>query len=191
MAVSYNDIKDVMNYGNTSVVNWNGVEITVRRIISVSELIAIVNSVASSAFSGETGAYSPVSVDFTERFAVLGLYTDIQMPEDINERYELCYAPGLYISVVEAIDPAQYEHLVRSVAREVEYLKQAGINEMNARINKLMNMIESFGNSMKSVMEQISPEDMQKLTEAMAKFGFDENKIVQAYLDASKEQENG
>lgn len=85
------------------VVMWHGVQIYIRRFISFRESVEFVNYVLDISKNG----LREEMVDFAFRANVIMTYTNIELPNDLDEQYRLLYAGDLYGFILKNINEEQ------------------------------------------------------------------------------------
>jgi len=98
--------------GSTQVV-WNGITITVRKMLGLEELPQFISTVLDTCWVGEY--YAKEMVDFVLRCAVIAMYSNVTLPDDSEIRYKILYGTDLYNTVCDAINYDQLESLQKSI----------------------------------------------------------------------------
>ena len=93
--VSINALEKITDeYVNEEVLEWNGLEITIKKTLSFSDMMKFVDSVAKSCFVQGSGDYAPEIFDFALRSNVLDTYANFTMPRDLEKQYAMVYYFG-------------------------------------------------------------------------------------------------
>lgn len=189
--VAAGDLLEMLSTGGedivpqTETVTWNGFDITIRDTISLRDAISFVGEVVDMSFL-EDGTYVPEMTDFAVRVGVLSHYTDIELPENIEDQYTLVYVLPLFSQVIHHINMAQYNVLCDAAYRKVEMQCDADVNEVRSGIEKLLSALEGLEKKMEGAFGGVDSADVAKLASALGSSEIDEEKIVNAMLKQSK-----
>ena len=85
--------------------------ILVRRFIPFNEVPAIVEQIVTTVLNPETKEFYPELRDFAFRAAFVMAYALVQMPESIEDQYELLYTTDLYDVVMKHAFQAQVQSI--------------------------------------------------------------------------------
>ena len=183
--VSVNAFETVMkrDFENTETFDWHGVEVTVRRVLPLREVLAFVNSAANSCFTSDTGDYVPEARDFAIYSNVLERYAYFTMPANMEKQYELIYGTDAFEAVREHIDPAQFQSICRAIDEKVRYRTQTNIEGVQKQIDELSAVCGRIQERLSEAFDGVSKEDIGTLVKALGEHGIDEEKLVKAYTD--------
>ncbi len=183
--VSVNAIEDVMKneFHNETTIQWHGVDIVVKKTISLQNAMEFVNQVVNGCFSDADGDYMPELKDYAIRACMIEKYTNIRLPENTNTMYNMMYQTDLCEHVCAAIDKAQFTALVDAINEKLDF-------EANAAIKKITQLAEAMNTltaEYEKMFSNVTPEDIQAVTNAIAN-GVDEKKLMQAYVDIREQK---
>lgn len=136
--------KDTPDYSNYVTIDWYGVEVEVRRTINFENAMRFVDGVVSITYDNQTGSYTPELKDLGIRKSVIDLYTNVELPTDIEECHEVLYETNLFESVLNLINGRQFNMLVASIDEKLNYITQTNIDIINRKVNELTSVFESF-----------------------------------------------
>lgn len=181
--ILYGDIKSCIDECTDAITTcvWCGIEISVKRFISLEDMILLVNETVNSCFADDSGMYMPEVKDFAFRVGVMTYYTNISLPlESTKECYEAVYAPGLFGMIMERVDDDQTRNIMESISRKLDYLTHSNILE----IQRNFDAIKAMTDKSQALFTDIDSEDIRKLISAVGD-GSDlsADKIVAAYID--------
>ncbi len=94
-------------------ISWRGLNVIVRSMISLDEMIKLTGLVMDQCWDGE--AMRPELMDFQLRCAVITFYTNVNLPESAAEQYEYLYGTDLYESVLPCISKSQIKAIEESI----------------------------------------------------------------------------
>lgn len=183
-----NAIKD--NYPTTTTVEWNGLQVVIRRNITLTEMMALVDSVISNCFSEQDGLYRPELKDFAIKSATIELYTNLSTPANVHKKYDLIYAASDIWRVIMAnIDMGQFDDMLLAIDEKLGNMASANVSLIGKQISSMNNALEDVQAHLSSLFDGIRSEDMKGFIEAMSKGALDEKKIVDAVLAAKTAKE--
>lgn len=97
-----------------SVKEWNGLRIVVRRLINVEDMFKLIDNIMSTCVTKD-GVFVPEMIDFVTRSNIVLAYSNVLLPNDVNEQYKFLYETGIYECVVEEINKGQYGSIIKAV----------------------------------------------------------------------------
>ena len=170
------------NYSPITTIEWNGINVVVRRNIDITEMIAFVENVTNTCFSTSDGTYMPELKDFAIRAVTVELYTNITMPEDLYERYNLLYSSDIWDVIMSNIDGMQYSNMLNAVKEKTKYIIDTNVMSINKNVNDAYKALDSIREQLSAVFDGIDPSDIRNLVGAISNGNIDEEKIVNAYI---------
>lgn len=171
------------NYIPTTTIEWNGLEITVKKKLTLAEMYIFIESVVSTCFSKSDGAFTPENKIFAIRSVAITLYSNIRLPSKEEKIYDIIYGNGLWEIIANNIDKDQYEDVIKAIEAKIEYLSLSNAEAMNQQVRELYSTVEEIAGRISSLFEGVDPNDVKNIASAVANGGFDESKLMQAYLD--------
>lgn len=166
---------------------WNGEKLNIRHTLTLEEMLTFADSVTNSCF-GEDGAYLPELKDFAIRVATLLSYADISLPEDPERKYAICYRTDLFRTVQEHIELDQYNEMIHAIDEKIEHMAESNVQMIYRKADEAAEAISGMVEKVGALFENIDEQDLRNLVSAIGSGGLDEQKIVQAYLGAQKDQ---
>lgn len=172
---------------------WEGLEINVKPFIDMKEMHTFVCECVNSCFTDD-GDYIPDAEDFAIRVNLIEKYTNISMLSDMKIQYALLYDTDLIDRVVEMIDAAQFDVVKASIDRGIRYRASAHIEGMTQKLNEIyatvLAIIDDFDTKFGEVFGSVSADDMKLVMKGISESGgFDESKIVKAYIESTKKED--
>lgn len=161
---------------------WNGLAVKVKKVIPLERVFLFVRSVATGCFSTENGEYIPEARDFWIRYETLNEYTNIAVGNDASRIYSLLYCTDIYDKVVSRIDKAQYDSVMSSVEKRIEYQAQGMISAAVRQVNEVVNGLSGLEENMAKMFEGVEPGDMKAVVSAISENGLDANSLVDAVM---------
>ena len=170
-----------------STLEWNGIEIEVRRNIGMGDACAFVDFMRKACFSDD-GEYLPEAKEPAFRALVVRLYTNITMPSNAAKQYDILMHTDLVPQIVSRIDGAQLGLIIQAIDEKIEYACKSNIDFVKKQMTDASKAIETLLSDVSSVFSGVSQDDIAKLASAMANGGLDEQKLMQAYLEQKYDQ---
>lgn len=175
------------NTKDTVSVDFNGLEICVKRSLSFYEMLSLVRDVVSGCFNDDDGAYIPEVKSFLIRIYVLMHYTNINIPQNIEKKYEFAYKPGLFEAVIESINRVQFVDICNAIDESIGHIVDSNIREMQNQFTSIQNAVKELAEKVMELFNGIDSGDIEKVFDAVTERGVDEGKLMEAYI---KEKNN-
>ena len=194
--VSIATLEKIMNepYMPAKVVEWNGVEVTIKPTLSFKDVLSFVDSVVKSCFTTDNGSYIPEVKEFVTKCCILEMYANFALPTNVERKYDLVYCTDAVNMVVANINTAQLQEIVEAIDTKIDNIAQANIEAVNKQMNELYSAFNNLQEQMTGIFAGIGTDEISKLIGAIAGDKFDETKLVQAYIDkrnTDSAKENG
>lgn len=165
--VSVATIEQVMKeqFGNAAkTVEWCGVEIEYKEVLTMVEMKAFVDGVVDASFDND-GDYMPEFTDWLIRTNMIQLYTNVRMPQNIEKQYDILYRTDLYEQIAGLVDQRQYAKIMEAIEQKLEYRRNSDVTAMRVQLSGLIQQFESMGQD----LMQFTPEDVENLEGALEK----------------------
>ena len=166
-------------------IEWNGLEIEVKTMISLKDMLTIVDSIVDNCFDDETGEYIPEIYDFALRDSMITVLTNITMPSSTEKQYEICYST-LFNAVLDVIGNDSYYHLIDVSEKKIDYINEINISSAKKDLQELVDAFEGIQIQLGGMFDGIGSDDLKNILAAVSKNGLDENKLMQAYLNSKE-----
>lgn len=168
-------------YTPTETIEWNGIEVIVKRMLSFEEMMMFVDSVVKSCFTIDKGTYLPEVKDFAIKSSILEMYANFSLPNNIEHKYNLIYCTDATQVVLQHIDAHQFNEIVRAINDKLDNIAQANIEMVYKQMNDLYVAFDNLQKQLSSVFEGINHDDVSRLVSAITDNKLDEEKLVKAY----------
>ncbi len=173
-------------FPETVTESWFDIEIMIKKSLSLLEMMDFCKEIVDTCFT-DKGEFIPEVIDFTIKSGVLTRYANFTLPDNLEKQYTLIYNSGAYDFVVQHINMAQLNEIVNAANRKLKYLCDSDILAFRAKISEFVDSVNNIQKSTSGMMEGLSVEDLRAvLSAADASGGFDETKLVDAYMDRVK-----
>lgn len=173
-------------------IQYKNIPIAVKGSFTLHDILKIADNVADFCFLDD-GEYIPELKEFFLRRELLETATNIELPKDVDECYELImnsdlgewvdYTFGSYLEVYAI----QMPKLRAAIQDKVDYMADSGLALLRSRMDALIYAIESFSEQNENLFNETTPEDMQKFISSVASIEkIDEEKLVKAVAGQQK-----
>lgn len=154
----------------TKTVKYRGMKFQVKKYLTVDEAISFVLKVVDDAFPA--GEYNPLLKELSIRVAIVGYYTNIDLPS--KGYYDILYADGFMDTICEQIDEEQFYELIFVIDDKVSYLTQTKIGELERKLEPVASVLESLA----ELSDSINQEDVEAFISTLSNGGFSEEALV-------------
>ena len=108
-------------YEPTTTVEWHGIEVVIKKTLSLGEMLGVVQGVVDVCFNQETGTYMPELKDYAMRIMVLENYANITMPSNLDKQYELVNTSDLFEIILSRVNQAQFHNICMAIDQKLMY----------------------------------------------------------------------
>lgn len=179
-------LNTVDGFENTKTINWNGIQLNVKRYISLAEMLEFVDYVTKMCF-GDDNEYRPELKDMAIKICTLEKFAGVVLPEDVSKTYDIIYGTDIVRVVYDAIDPEQIAEIVHAIDVKVANTARANIERVNAELDKINKRFEDIQASIEKVFSNVSPEDITAMLKSIPDIAnIDEGDFIQKYIENTK-----
>lgn len=168
---------------NTITGNWNGIDVVIKRTLSLKDMLTFVDNVVKTCFSESDGIYMPEVKDFAIKKCILEMYANFELPSNVEESYSLIYESNIIDFVICNINNSQLREIVQSAEEKMEHLAQANIEMVNRQMNELYAAFDNLQKQIAGAFAGVDANDVNKLVGAISNGQIDEEKMVKAFLN--------
>lgn len=176
------------HFKNETAVKWYDAEVKVTTSIPLPEVLAFVDSVVESCFNEQYG-FMPEVKDFAIKSNILSRYTNFSLPDNLEHRYQMVYCTDVVDTVCQCVNTTQLQEIVDAIDDKIQFYCNTRTVEVQKRIEQAADTIEDMSRQTEELFSGLTQGDMQKLMSAIAEGGLDEQKIVKAYMEQKKADE--
>lgn len=188
--ISVNAMDEIMKrYQTTETVEWNGLQVVIKKSLSLEEMMTFANSVVKSCFDQASGAYMPEVKDFAIRANVLDMYTNFTLPKDLGKQYDMVVQSGAVEMVLNYINYVQFNELVKAIDSKLQNTADANIQAFITKLDGVTTAFSDMQAKMEQMFSGVDTEDIGKLVGAIANGDNTEEGIVKSYLELVKKDE--
>jgi hypothetical protein len=185
--ISVNALENIaeVQYPNVITEEWAGIEVTIKRALSLSEMVEFVADLVEACID-DKGEYSPEAYDFMSRVNVLTKYANFTMPADIKKQYALVYQTDAYEFVLGHINSSQFYDLCGAADMRINRELNMDVRSTRAMLSELVERFGDIANRLEESMSSVTAEDIKSMASAVGSGVVDEKKIVSAYIDTKR-----
>ena len=164
------------------------IEVTVRRVLPLYDVMQFVADVVSTCVDTETGDYIPEVQAFAVRSAVLTMYANFTLPKDPQKQYDLIYNTTAFQQVLDVIDRVQYDEILYSINERIKHEVAMLESSMARQVAELTDNMNRFIKNSETLFGTVGGDDMSALMKNLSKIGkVDEKELVKAIIDAKQD----
>jgi len=161
--------------------SWNGFDITVKPRLTMAEVSGFTAIVTDLSFDKD-GSYVPEVYDFVIGLATVMMYTDLQLPKNVEDQYKLLTFTDLYCQITDMVDADQYSSIVQSALERIQNKERENADALRKQTADVINSVETLVKKIEDVFGGVDAEGMKGIAQALSTGKIDEEKIVEAVL---------
>lgn len=100
---------------NTMTSKWRGVDVAFRKLLTFTEYVDLVRNVIEMCTDTNGVDIHTEMVEFAFRLNVLAFFTDIALPDNIEDQFRYVFWTDIYKFVTEHVDSGQLETLRQTI----------------------------------------------------------------------------
>lgn len=189
--ISINKLESTMqdNVVSMPMAGHEDIEIVVRRVLPLRDVMQFVEDVVSSCVDRTTGDYIPEVQAFATRASVLTQYANFTLPKDSEKQYEIVYNTDAFQQVLGAIDRVQYDEILYAINERIKHELAMIESSMAGQIADVVAKFDRLMEGSEVMFGSVNGEDMSALIRNLARAGsIDERKLVQAVMEMRKQE---
>lgn len=188
--VSVNELEKAMQVEACELeAAYHGVTYTIRRRISVGEMLQFTRDVVEPCFMDD-GTYLPEIQGFAFRCALLEYYTNIRLPQDLDKRAEIVYGTDIVGGVMRGASADQIEELRLAVETKIDHMLNTDITYTRNKLNEAIEALTRSQAQMADVVSGLDAETVNGALKALSGGQLDEEKVVQAIVQHLQPDDN-
>lgn len=185
--ISINALEKVAKeFQNEVTFEWQGLQVTVKHVLSLEEFVDFVRSVVRCCFSEETGEYMPEARDVCIRSNILDHYANFTMPKNSATQFDLVWKTDAVDVVLDRVNEEQFKELLRCIDKQIAYLVETDMSRLRKDVETVVrswsNVIEKYD----SAYGDVSEAELKNMLSALASGSLDEEKLARAVVDARR-----
>lgn len=140
-------------YTPTTTIDWNGVQIVVKKQLSLGEMVGFVKGVVDVCFNAETGAYYPEVKYHAIKMMVLQNYANFNMPKKAAEQFTLVNQTEAFELVRQNIDQEQFMQIIDAINMRIEFAKTQYTKQTSGSGATLSDVLEQITTALEGLDE--------------------------------------
>lgn len=168
------------NFDDVLFEDWCGLQIVITPTISLQEVFNLVADVSTNCFSSD-GDYIPEAMSALLNCGIIEKYTNISLPEDVTERYDLVMRSGVIDLVLPRINEMQYEQIVEAIRDKVEYMCDSNVSKLSSSISQIVESVKSLKDRAERMFDGISEGEIRSFVDTFSKNENVERMAVEEY----------
>ena len=169
---------------------WYGNKIKIRPFITMSEMFDIVDTVTKVCISADNMGYAPEIKNFMLFTMIIKYYTNITLPEDVNEIYNIFVGTNLNEFVISKINANQYADISKSIDLKIKYNIGIINNKLMAQIQDIVNKMNNITTDMENAISDIDEDEMKRFLKNMEQKDITTSDIVKEIIKATNGKMN-
>lgn len=171
------------NYNKAEIVEWNGLEVEIRKNLTLGEILLFARCVTEACFDKDMIDYKPEKKDFAIRTLTVLFYTNISLPKDVYKQYDLIYGSDIFETIIANINRDQFRTLVDAIDDKIANAADSNAALLNKQMNQLNDAFHELEEQAAGIFGDITSDDLKNLVDALADGGIDEEKMMKAYIE--------
>lgn len=153
----------------TKVVTVGDIDIKVKYHLTFDEMVNFVDIVVDGCFQDDGETYIPEFKDYMIREQIIYWYTNIDLPENIRDRYNFLYGSDLISRIVdEAINRNEFNNILQSIDLQIDYMRDVYHKQYKEKIDEIYSSITAVTDQVSSMYADMSNEELADLVKAVA-----------------------
>ena len=168
------------------IIDWNGITIHVKSRLTINEIVSFAHRAVELCFT-DTHDYLPEVLRFAVGLETINFYTDLELPESIDDKYTLITQTDLIECIIDCVDKEQYEEIVTATDEKLNYRADSAIAESRKEVEEIYSAAKTLFDKISEAFSGLDPDDFKNMVTAISANGIDESKIMEAYLTHKKD----
>lgn len=186
--ISYEVIKSVIGTENdVSKFVWAGLEVEVKRFLTMEETFDFTNTVFETCFRQSDSSYRPEVKDFIVRSCILDFYTNVEVPDDLKDRYDMVYRYGVIPEVMKYIDQTQFNAIMAAIDCKIEDKLNTNVERIERDIAEVGRIIDEVKVQFNGIFDGIDNETIRQIAAAIANMNIDPAVLAKSVVEARGE----
>lgn len=134
-----------MDISSIKTINFNDLEIEIKQYLPIAEKLTLIKSIFESAIDRENGLHilNGNSLDIAFRVLLVEKYTNLNLPKNIIESYDMLVSSGLYNFIYENIPATELSDINMALNNHIdaerdEYDQKNFIEDRNLKFEKVV-----------------------------------------------------
>lgn len=168
---------DFLWYGDRSI--------AVKKVISFRDMMRLVRTVADSCFDDD-GEYMPEVKDFCYQSLMVEYYSNVKLPEDIEERNELIYGTNLSDMIIARVSNVQHWAIEAAIEERINHRKNVNMRKVEQDAEYIVGEMSRLYEGVEKMLDAVDPDELKNLLSNAA--NMDKADIAQAIMDSERKR---
>lgn len=161
-------------------ITWCGYNVAIKRFISFTDMLSFVDGVVSGCFAKSDNRYLPEVRDLFFRCSLVEFYTNIVLPESVEEKNQIVYGTDIIDLILQNIDRGQFRAIMDGIEKRVTYLVNTDMKRIEDDAELIVKQITEQFEMLNDVFAGINGDEMAAFIKAVTKMNFDEKALIEA-----------
>lgn len=189
--ISYEVIKSVIGTENdVSKFVWAGLEIEVKRFLTMEEMFDFTNTVFETCFRQDDSSYLPEVKDFMIRSCILDAYTNIEIPDDLQTRYDMVYRYEIIPEVMKYVDQNQFNAVLMAIDSKINNRLNANVEKFEKKMAEADEMVGKAVEYISSIFDGIDNETIKQVALSISNMSIDPEVLAKSIIEAKNQDGN-
>lgn len=184
--ISYEKLKSVINPDMAvSTFEWNEMSISVKRYLDMEDMMNFTYSVFNSCFSNTTGEYRPEVKDFAIRSCILEIYANIDLPDNLAERYNVIYQSSVIPEIMQYIDQTQFNAIMIAIDNKIESRINMNVAKFENEMREAQETLSGVLEFVKEIFDGIDNETVKQIAGAISNMKISPEKLAETVVEVN------
>lgn len=184
--ISYEKLKSTINTDMAvSTFEWNEMSISVKRYLDMEDMMNFTYSVFNSCFSNTTGEYRPEVKDFAIRSCILEIYANIDLPDNLAERYNVIYQSSVIPEIMQYIDQAQFNAIMIAIDNKIESRINMNVAKFENEMREAQETLSGVLEFVKEIFDGIDNETVKQIAGAISNMKISPEKLAETVVEVN------
>lgn len=175
--------KEMNKFAEDRKVEWGGLEITVHPTLSLRDMMQFVKEVTQGCFVGDENEFHPEVRTFLNGAALLTYYTNISLPSNTLNAYEIvCNSGDLIDLIIGMLNPWQYSSIQAAIDERLKNYNSVATSIAIRQLETVSSAVEGLESQFAEMFGGISGDDLNAAIRAIGENGLNEEELVNAVL---------
>lgn len=195
--VSKKNIVELLNkctsvYSDTVNKEWNGINIEIKPVLTLTEMSRFITEVILYCFTGENKSFVPEYKDIAIKMCVIKYYTDLSMPEDVTDEFiKSLYKCDIVDRIIEEVNNQQFRVIIDSINKKMDYILKRTGTYTESKLAEFIEIVIKLVTDFSDKFDDVDSGKLIELANAVSNNKIDEGKIVAAIMKERRKGSRG
>lgn len=103
------------SYKESTPVNWHGKIINVKYLLPLGDEITLIRNIVDCCYDSDNDVLLPSLIDMSFKSNIILAYSDVQLPDNTEDRHKLLYASDIYNVIESSVCKSQIEFVKKMI----------------------------------------------------------------------------